>query len=353
MARRSQNDENNSALARAQNHKTGIDPAHFKLPDNVFLWDEKNTDAPINLEFLNYRIPKTSKSGPNPYAKPGKMHYERTVWVHKGIGPERTSYTCLQKTIGKKCPVCEYITKQKSGGLSKEEFKALSNLFPKERQLFNLIDHRQKKKGVQVWDFSYHLFGKMLDKIIHDADTRDGWHKFADPKDGFTLRVGFEDKNFQGKPYKECSSIIFRERQGTIPARLTKAVQCLDDLIVILPYNELKEIFLQTAIDSDDESDDFESPRRRRSKPDNDDEGFDTDLTDDDDNDIDDDDWSVFGDDEDEDEDEDEPTPKRKKKSRPRRSSTKSKKSTKPDNDDNDDDDYDTNDDWDTSWDDD
>jgi hypothetical protein len=35
-------------------------------------------------------------------------YFERTYWVHKGVGPDQRWYVCPKQTLHKPCPVCEY-----------------------------------------------------------------------------------------------------------------------------------------------------------------------------------------------------------------------------------------------------
>ena len=144
-----------AAQRRAEQHKSGFSNTCFDLPSGTKTFSIKN-DNGVRIDILPYEVGKG-----NPWADEGMLYYERTYWRHTRIGAEQNSYVCLAKTAGKKCPICDYITKlRKDPNADEDMIKALA---PKERQLFNIIDVDNPDKGIQVWDISNFLFGVTLD----------------------------------------------------------------------------------------------------------------------------------------------------------------------------------------------
>ena len=69
------------------------------LPQGVELMQkEKGTQV---IDIIPY-LCSTNKE-----VDPGEYWWERTYWIHRGIGPDDEWAICPKKTAGKKCPVCE------------------------------------------------------------------------------------------------------------------------------------------------------------------------------------------------------------------------------------------------------
>ena len=257
-----------SARSRAEKAQKGdFQNTKLELPDNTEMFTLSD-GKPKKIDVLIY----LTGSG-NPYADKGVPHYERTFWVHRGIGAASKAYVCPQMESGgswvypgfatggeKKCPICEAIMRMnKDPEADEDQVKALKL---SQRQLFNVIDLKNKDKGVQIWDMSYWWFGKLLDARIKDEEEGDDYSKFADYTDGKTLRLTLEEHKYKkGEPSYEVTAIDFKDREDYDEDKTLKKVVCLDDLIKVVDYDELKEIFLQTADATDDED---EKPKAKK-----------------------------------------------------------------------------------------
>lgn len=254
-----------SARRRVEQHEVGGGRTSVKLPEGMGFFSVKKAGT--------YRIdvlPFTAGKG-NPFADAGELHYERTYFSHRGIGPNNATYVCSAKTFGKRCPVCEH--RMKIDGKADEEL--IKSLVPKERQLFFVIDHAEKDKGVQCWDQSFHLFGKHLDAKIKNADDDDGYEFFADPEKGYTLKVGATEEKGGGFSWCNCSDIEFKARKDSIPDEVLEECPCLDDCLIEMDYDELKKIFLQIPDEEDPDEDEkpkSKAPAKKSSPPDEDEE---------------------------------------------------------------------------------
>lgn len=240
-----------NAKRRAQEHQAGFTPTTFKLPSGAELFKPR-TDKPMRVDILNYKVGKG-----NPWADEGEEHYERTYWIHRSIGPDNNSYVCPARTAGRRCPVCEeHVKALNKHGYNSEEEKALR---PQERQLFNVIDLEEPQKGVQIWDISNWCFGRQLDAEIREADPDDHYECFADHQGGMTLKLGVEEKSMGGAfTFPKVERIAFKSRKQDYGPEIEENVFCLDDLLIILEYKKLKEIFLQTLSDEDEDEDEKE-----------------------------------------------------------------------------------------------
>ena len=244
------------AKRRAETHKSGFDPSSVKLPEGVNFFSVKKAGV-YRLEIIPYIVPEGAS---NPEAESGDLYFERTFYVHRGVGADSDMKVCLSKTAGLPCPICEYRTRLTKDPEADENL--IKDLSPKERQIWNVYNHAEPEKGVQVWDVSFHLFGKQLDARVRNADDDDNYRYYADPKDGMTLKVGFAEKSYAGNTYYETESIDFKVRRKELDPDLFERALVLDDLLVIEDYDKLKALFLQT----DDDGDEDEKSKRKKGK---------------------------------------------------------------------------------------
>lgn len=202
------------------------------------------------IDILPYKV--SINNHPEGVAK-GDLWFRKIVFVHFGIGAEEKSYICPLKTpgIGQRCPICENradLLKADPEG-NKE---LIAQLKPKERELYNVIDLKEKDKGVQFWDMSRHLFGKALDEEIKTGDEE--WAGFAELKGGHTLKVRFSEKKLGAHTFFEASRIDFVERDTDYKPSILEDVLDLDTILKVLSYEELEMKFLGTDTDAPAES---------------------------------------------------------------------------------------------------
>lgn len=236
-----------SARQRATDHKTGFESMSVRLPDGVNFWQIKK-EGVYRIDIIPYEVPEGAN---NPYAEPGTLHFERTYWTHRNVGPDNSVVVCPKKSLGKPCPICEYRAKIAKQPDTDEDL--LKDLAPKERQLWNIFDHDNVDSGIQVWDVSYHLFGKALDARVKNADEDEGYEFFADPEDGMTLKIGMEEKNFAGNSFFSAESIDFRPRRTPIDDELLSKAVILDGTLIVHDYEKLKSMFLQAPEEAPEE----------------------------------------------------------------------------------------------------
>ena len=192
----------------------------------------------------------------NPNCDAGDMYFERTFFVHKvDLGDNNNiTFVCPNKSAGLPCPACEYANKlRKDPHSTKEE---IANWTAKERQLFNVIDLADPEK-IKIYDVSYHMFGKLLEARISGQDDDEDFDTFAELEGGKTLRVQFEEKKFGAGRYHEAISIDFKPREEDYEDAKVEETACLDELLIIRPYDELQKMLFEdsTVVEDDDDDD--------------------------------------------------------------------------------------------------
>ena len=303
-----------SARDAAEKMKSGFESSTINLPEGVSSFKLKS-DKTVRIDIL----PFIAGEG-NPNADAGVPYWERTFYTHRGIGANSESVICLAMTLNKRCPVCEQRARMAKDPSSDED--AIKELNSKRRQLFAIIDHADRDKGVQIWDISFHLFGKLLAKRISDAEDGE-WDYFWHPTKGLSLKLGVEEKSMGENTFYEVVSIDFIPRKVQYKEDMIEEVPVLDDIIKILSYDELKE--KMEAIEGDSEKSSNKSKKKTKEKDedeetedededDEEDSGDDEDESDDEEDDDGDDDDDEDDDSDDDEDDEDDEKPAKKKK---------------------------------------
>ena len=224
------------ARRRAEQHATGFENTVLKVPEGLGFWSPKVGTHKIDI------VPFKAGKG-NPWAESGDDYYERTYFSYRRIGAEEKNYVAPGKTFGHPDPIAEFVAK--AANREDVDPKYLKSLSPKERQLFLVWDHSEPEKGVKIWDISFHLFGRVLDSRINNSDDDDNWDQFDDPTEhGFTLKLTIEQKSAGGYNFNETSAIDFIQRKKALPDNIRNHGICLDDLLVEIPYDKLKAIFV-------------------------------------------------------------------------------------------------------------
>ena len=238
MPRREDGDTRVSARRAAETHQSGFESKSIRLPDGVE-WFKVDKQEIRTIDVLPYRVGKG-----NPRASEGMIYFERTYFTHRNIGPGEDSVICPNRTWEKRCPICEDMARmRRDPEMDPEVPKALK---PKERQLFNVIDLNAPDKGIQIWDVSFYLFGEALYEAIKNSDDEeDGYAFFSDLKVGLKLKIGFKEKHFAGNTFYEAARIDFKPRAKPYSKEILEQTYCLDDLLIEIPYDKLRALYLQ------------------------------------------------------------------------------------------------------------
>lgn len=221
--------------------------SYIKVPDGkkVTWFQPKVKDDGQALDFLPYEV--TVKNHPKGM-RPGDLWSQRSFKVHYGVGAQEAAVVCPKSMGIAKCPVCEERADMANDpNLTAAEKKLMDDLKPKDRTLYQLIDLDEEAKGVQLWDYSYHLFEKRLLSDINKTEHAAPGRQRSTPHGGFaelvggqTLTLSFTEKKNPGfNAFKDCDRIdaINRADYGE---EILDEVFDLDTIIEVLSYEALK-----------------------------------------------------------------------------------------------------------------
>lgn len=221
---------------------------------NITIWRPKDGDHEIDI--IPYAVGKNNIEGD----KPGSVHYTYRYFMHRNIGPANKWVICPLKTYGKPCPICEHRQRMIDKGADWDKY--VKPLFPKERYLYNIVcyDRGEEKKGVQVWDVSNHYFQKHIIKLSKRPSRGGKQEKqilFFDEKDGKSIQFTVEPAQSK-EDFPEYIGHCFIDRDYTISDELLDSVHCLDELVQLYSYKELKDLYNGGSTSSKDNDDDDE-----------------------------------------------------------------------------------------------
>lgn len=260
-----------SARERAEKRALEGGSSFLNLPQGVKFLKIKQ-ECTLTLSVIPYEAKVTSK-----FAKKGDIVSERTYHMHRNIGPDEERVICPKTTVGSNhpCPICEYRAKLAKRPNADE--KTLKDLAPQERQLFRVINRKDRDAGIQIFDMSYFCFGKLLDERIRSDEEGFGWEKYASlDTDGFDLRVTFSEKSMgKNTTFFYASSIDFVPRTKALPDSLIDEGPNLDEILRVESYDTLRKMLLQTPDDDDgkdeeeeeeEDGDEDARPAKKKSK---------------------------------------------------------------------------------------
>lgn len=194
-------------------------------------------------------------------------HYGVDVWVHYGVGPDNVSVLCLQKHLGKRCPVCELRTKLQAAG-DEEEAKALR---PGKAVAMYVVDRDNESEGVMAWRAPFSLDQDILALCVDESGEL---LNIDDPKEGYDIYFSTAGKGIQRK-YK---TVRTAKKPSTVSTKLMSFVEetPLPDALNFLSAKEIEGLLGGTAKkrrdDDDDDDDDDRKPTKRRASRQEDDD---------------------------------------------------------------------------------
>jgi hypothetical protein len=215
----------------------GFKPTAFKVPAGMetHRWVEGKN----RIVVMPYRVGKN-----NPQADEGAVHFERTYFTHNNMGPNEDAYSCPNQCSGgkKKCPVCEvYFRLKREGKTDKDTLNAIK---AKQRQLFIFLDVKAQDKGFQIHEESFWFgFGELLKAKLDAQDEGSTMHDFFHLDGGMILNVTCKKQAYPGGTRIAATNIEMEPRKKVWPESILKELPCLDDLILIKSYDELKALY--------------------------------------------------------------------------------------------------------------
>lgn len=247
------------AKAKAQKNMNRGGSSYLNLPENTERFKPKK--GTFSLDILPYTVNVST----HPEVDKGEQWYQRTFFVHYGIGRDERAFIC-PKTIKKPCPICDHV-KELFNSDDEADSELAKSIKAKERELYNVIDLDDQEKGVQLFEYSYHLFGKALDEEISEGD--DDVAAFADLEEGKTLLVSFRKKKLGKNEFFETRKIEFEERDE-YDEEILDDVMDLDSLLVIKDADTLQKALFDLDEDdekeTDEDEDEDEDPKEKAKK---------------------------------------------------------------------------------------
>jgi hypothetical protein len=249
MAQQTARDKARSIAKRRAEESTHAGGGGFavRLPDGVEFY--KNEGKKVEWDFIPYVI--SDKRNPDVLAgraNVGDQADVRAYWSHSNIGPEQKMVVCL-RSVGKPCPICEEIAVMRKN--TKIDPKDIDAIKQKERMLYNILDPNETNGPIRVWDVSYYLFTKKLEK---EQKEREEYYDYWFLDGGYTLSIRFEKKSM-GKgtnSFYEADRIDFEKRQPYNDDILKEVVD-LDSVLNIMSYENLQKLFLGVEGEPDPE----------------------------------------------------------------------------------------------------
>jgi hypothetical protein len=170
------------------------------------------------------------------------------IYVHNKVGINEDSYVCMSRTYGKPCAICE----EQAELRKQDDFdeKYVKSLNPSRRVIYNiscLDSDTEFKKGIQIFEVSHWLFEKELAEQAKKP-RGGGFVLFSDPDEGKTV---FFRKTGNGPTTTKYSGFKFEDRAEPISDELLDSALCLDELIHIPSYDEVKNAFYGNDISED------------------------------------------------------------------------------------------------------
>lgn len=275
MAKQRDEFEVEDAGGRLAKHQTS-GRATLDVPSGLSLWKPKKAGS-HTIDIIPYRVTDSIlKYNPDyVYASPGKWYFERTYFIHKNIGVNNDSHTCIAKTFGKRCPICEARAEYNNSAHKEDRDRGYA-LRQSERQLFLIYDNDDREKGVQLWDVSNWNFGKHLDAYVEGARPKDkaAYRKFYHPTEGFTIRItatessmGKKGESGGGGMNTVYSIHQFFDRDEPLPDQIINHGFDLDAIVRGSDYSRLKAIYTGIADDADDGEEDQEDEPQEQAPP--------------------------------------------------------------------------------------
>lgn len=180
----------------------------------------------------------------DPLVSKGDPTYTFECWVHTRVGTNKVMLLCMAEMYGEPCPICEERQKLHKQGAREELWK---KLFPKRRNLYNIIcyDKDEEKKGIQIWDISYHYFEKQVLAISKKPSRSGGAEKlvnFADIENGKSVSFTVEPAKSK-EDFPSYLGHSFDERDYEIDDTLLDSAVVLDEVIHRPSYDEVSKAY--------------------------------------------------------------------------------------------------------------
>jgi len=220
----------------------GISTKYFNAESDLPFWKcEITKDEPHLIDIIPFyagsNFPQIDKR--NPVEKDDEV-YVLDLFTHTNVGPAKEMIVCPTKNYGQPCPICDEIDRRiNEDNAEWEDYKELA---PKRRCAYNIICYdsdKQEKKGIQIWEVSHKYSEKILTALAKNSAARGGGViAYCDPSKDVGQTISFEVAN---DTYRTISGHKLLPRNYDISDKIIESTFSLDDHIVLLSYEQIKE----------------------------------------------------------------------------------------------------------------
>lgn len=245
----------------------------FNLPNGVEDWSPDKSGRYV-IDIVPYET--TDPNHPDDL-EPGTIWYKRAFVIHHGVGPNNDSVVC-PVSIGKKCPLHEERARLSKKNKDGEHDEAIKELKGQTYVAFNILNP-DDNDAISVFLMSQGKFWSAdagLKTELEDAGNEKNL-TFYDTEGGKTLHVRFSDDSYAGHKFLRCSKINFKKRDDMDEDEILGKAVNLDEFLNVLPYDKLKNLFLQMDEEDGKKEEPKEKKRKRKKKKEKPDEEADDD----------------------------------------------------------------------------
>jgi hypothetical protein len=253
----------------AEKSETTFEATVYTLPEGMKLW--KPTGKGIyKLDVIPYVVGKH-----NPRADPGYVHFERTFYVHGGLGERGfTKVCCHKECFTQPCYFCDWL--MKGAGGADEDFVKKVRIQPRIlMKVKDVTDKESRSLGVQLLDQAFGTtrhpsFGNLLKNKLRTVESYANFWKI---RGGSTLHLQVEPDSFGGRQWFKIVNIEIVERKYSYEPDILEDGVCLDDILIKMPYKKQESLFNRTPSEEEeaeevvDREEDGEEDRSNHRKP--------------------------------------------------------------------------------------
>ncbi len=182
--------------------------------------------------------------------KEGQMTHICWAYVHKGLGPNQDWFICPSRTYGHRCPACEERARiMANSSLTEDQVKNAIEPFNTGRYpmgIYNMVHHLNPQhitwqEPVMYWSINNSFMESKL-QSMSKAPMGGGFVNYMWPTAGEQggRHISFE-VIAKGK-YFDYIAHAFFVRQQPVPLHILQQARCLDEMLYVPTYDELKEV---------------------------------------------------------------------------------------------------------------
>jgi len=194
-------------------------------------------------------------SGATTGLKIGEWDYKLEYAVHRRQGEGEDTILCLNKTFGRKCPICEALSDYyeiDENSRTKDDEKMIAFLKPSWRVSYNVYNYNDPEADIHLWlDSSWYLYEQNLQEEIQTDP--EGIAAFSDLEDGLTVLFNGKEKKMGKVSFYEAVRFKFEQRNKPWDEDIINETVSLDSLLTVPTYDEVKEIYEQVDGPPDDD----------------------------------------------------------------------------------------------------